>query len=75
MLTEPLIDHQLTKSATVTLTKFYAFFLSYLPAAFYYLLMQFGISRKGDVLLLDGGVNEYFFLFYFFFLKETDTEL
>jgi len=36
--------------------------------------MKLGIRWKGNVLLLNRGVNEYFLLFYFFLLKQTDTE-
>jgi len=67
---EPLIYHQLAKSATVTLTESNVFFLSFLPAALYDLLMKLGICWVGNVLILNRGVNEYFFL-----LKETDNEL
>ncbi len=74
MLPETLIYHQLAKSATVALTKINVFFLSYLPAAFYYLLMKLGVRWIGNVFLLDRGVNEYFFLLYFFLFKEADTE-
>ena len=47
----------------------------YGTATFYDLLMELGISWKGDVFLLDCSINEYFLLFYFFFFKETYAEL
>jgi hypothetical protein len=40
-------------------------FPSHLPAVVYDLTGQFGICRKGDVFFLNGGVNNYLFLFDF----------
>jgi hypothetical protein len=60
MLPEPLIYHQLAKGDTVTLPQVYAFFLSYLPAAFKDLLMKLSIGWIGNVFLLDCSIPKGF---------------